>query len=304
VTSTEDLEEGEVATVLDLAVLVTIIKLDILDVGFVEVLLSWPLESLGPGLVTEPVADEIGVTSVDQDWDLLKDAWYETVEWLHPIALEEEVSVDIEVAAVVAADFNAKLLLDIGLVQEVADPAESRVAKVVGILALSTDIIDILASSLVWSNHSVVAVDTGRDAGPDTLAVITSLNHALAAGKGIFHSLALPLIKNSWVSALSAGHWLIVLILSKAISQTVADEDGLQVDVALLVCENLGGEDWDVVTSVRLSGNVEVLLRVFWELLEEEGEESVDVLSSSNGVADRSTAVRVTDIDWLIKEDN
>merc|ERR1711977_26654 len=117
VTSTEDLKEGEVAAVLDLAVLVTTVKLD--------VLLSWPLKCLGPGLVTEPVADEISITSVDQDWDLLKNAWYETVEWLHPVTLEKEVSVDIEVAAVIAADLNAKLLLNIGLVQELADPAES-----------------------------------------------------------------------------------------------------------------------------------------------------------------------------------
>merc|ERR1712093_802583 len=125
VTSTEDPKEGEVAAVLDLAVLVTTVKLDVLDIGLVEVLLSWPLKCLGPGLVTEPVADEISITSVDQDWDLLKNAWYETVEWLHPVTLEKEVSVDIEVAAVIAADLNAKLLLNIGLVQELADPAES-----------------------------------------------------------------------------------------------------------------------------------------------------------------------------------
>lgn len=63
--STEYLEEGEVATILDLSILVTIVKSDVLDVGLVEVLLARPFESICPGLVTEPVADEIGVTSVN-----------------------------------------------------------------------------------------------------------------------------------------------------------------------------------------------------------------------------------------------
>lgn len=302
--STEDLEEGEVTAVLDLAILVAVIKLNILDAGLVEVLLSWPLKSLSPGLVTEPVADEIGVTSIDQDRDLLKDAWYKTVEWLHPITLEEKVSVDIEVAAVIAADFNAQLFLNISLVQELADPAKSRVAKVVGVLALTTDIINVLAGSLVWTDQSVVAVDAGRNARPNALAVVASLNHALATGKCVLHSLAFALIENSWISTLSASHGLIFLILSQPISETVANENGLQVDVALLVGENLRGEDRDVVTGIRLSSNVEVLLGVLWELFEEEGKKGVDVLSGSNGVADGATAIGVTDIDWLVKEDN
>jgi hypothetical protein len=66
------------------------------------------------------------------------------VERLHPVALEEEVSVDVEVAAVIAADFNAELFLNISLVQVLADVTESGVAKVAAILALAADIIDIL----------------------------------------------------------------------------------------------------------------------------------------------------------------
>jgi len=130
VTGTEDLEEREVATVLDLTIFVTVVKFDVLDLSLVESLLSWPLKSIGPSLVAEPVADEVGITSVDQDWDLLDNSWYKTVEWLHPIALEEKVSVDIEVAAVIAADLNTELSLDIRLVQEFADPAKSRVTKI------------------------------------------------------------------------------------------------------------------------------------------------------------------------------
>lgn len=144
VTSTENLKEGEVPTVLDLAILVAIIELDVVDASLVEGLLTRPLKSLSPRLVSEPVADKVGITSIDQNWDLFEDAWHKTVEWLHPVALEKEVSIDIEVAAVIAADFDTKFLLDFLLVQIFADVAKSRIAEVAGVFALATDIIDIL----------------------------------------------------------------------------------------------------------------------------------------------------------------
>ena len=68
--------------------------------------------------------------------------------------------------------------------------------------------------------------------------------------------------------------------------------------------EDLGGEDRDVVTGVRLAGNVESLLGVFWELLEEQSHKGVDILSSRNSVADLATRVRVADVDGLIQEDH
>ena len=60
----------------------------------------------------------------------------------------------------------------------------------------------------------------------------------------------------------------------------------LEVDVAFLVRQDLSSKDGDVVASVRLASNVEVLLCVLRELLEEEREQSVNILASSNGVAD------------------
>lgn len=41
---------------------------------------------------------------------------------------------------------------------------------------------------------------------------------------------------------------------------------------------------------------MEVLFGVFWELLEEEGKEGIDVLSSGDSVANGVAAVRVADI--------
>lgn len=68
--------------------------------------------------------------------------------------------------------------------------------------------------------------------------------------------------------------------------------------------QNLRGEDRDVVASVGLSGNVERLLGVLRELLEEESQKSVDVLASSDSVANRVVAVGETDVNGLVKEDD
>jgi len=49
---------------------------------------------------------------------------------------------------------------------------------------------------------------------------------------------------------------------------------------------------------------VEVLLRVLWKLLKEESKKSIYVLASSNGIADRTTTVGISDVDRLIQEDH
>ena len=58
------------------------------------------------------------------------------------------------------------------------------------------------------------------------------------------------------------------------------------------------------MTGVRLAGDVESLLGVLWELLEEQSHKSVDILSSSNSVADLTARVRVADVDGLVQEDH
>jgi len=131
------------------------------------------------------------------------------VEWLHPVSLEQEISVNIEVAAVIAADFNAELLLNLFLVQELADPAKSRVAKIAGIFTFAANIIDVLASLLVWSNHGIVAVDACRNTRPDALAVVAVLNHALAARQSVLHRLTLSGTKNSRIATLATSHRLV-----------------------------------------------------------------------------------------------
>ena len=219
---------------------------------------------------------------------------------LHPVALEEEVAVDVEVAAVVAGDLGAERLHDLLVVQVAADPAELGVAQVAAVLALAADVVDVLPGALVGAEERVVAVDGCRDAGPDAFAVVTALDERLAAGERVVHGLAFAFVEHGRPSALAARHGSVVLVLGQAVGQAVADEDGLEVDVRLLVAEDLRAEDWDVVSGVRFAGDVEVLMRVLWELLEEEGEEGIDVLAGGYGVADAAATVGVADVDGLI----
>ena len=300
-----DLHEGEVSRGLDLAILlVSLGKREVLKLSLVEALLAGPLKSLGPGLVAKPVADEVGITGIDENRDLLEDAGDETVEGLHPVTLEEEVAVDIEVATVIALNLDTESVHDILLVEVVADPAKSAVAEVVVILALSADVIDVLASALIGADELVVTVDGGRNARPDTAALVAVTDKRLATRESIVHAAALALAENGGVATLTAGHGAVVLILGKRISQAVTNEDGLEVDVAVLVGQDLRGKDGDIVASIRLASNVEVLLGILGELVEEEGKESVDILASSDSVADGVAGVRVADVDGLVKEDN
>ena len=104
------------------------------------------------------------------------------MEGLHPVALEEEVAVNVEIAAVVASDLGAQCLHDFLVVQVFADPAELGIAQVAAVLALAADVVDVLACALVWAEERVVAVDGCGHAGPDAFAVVAALDERFAAG--------------------------------------------------------------------------------------------------------------------------
>ena len=302
-----DLHKGEVAAGLDLAILLSLLlRVDVktLDVGAVEVLVAGPLERVGPGLVAQPVADEVSIAGIDEDRDLLEKLGDKLVVGLHPVAGEEEVAVDVHVAAVIAVDLNTKSGLNIVLVEVLRDPAESRVAEVATVLAVATDVVDVAASALVRTHHGVVAVDAGGNARPDAAGLVASLDEVLASRKGVVHGLALALVQDRGVATLAASHRAVVSVLSKAIGKTVADQNTLQVDVAVLVRQDLGGKDGNVVASIRLSSDVEVLLGVLGELLEEESKESVNILASGDCVANGVGAVREANVDGLVEEDD
>ena len=58
------------------------------------------------------------------------------------------------------------------------------------------------------------------------------------------------------------------------------------------------------MAGIRFARNVEILVRVLWELLEEQGEKCVDVFASSHGVAHRAAAVRESSVHGLVQEDD
>lgn len=301
--STVDLHEGEVARRLDFAVLLAI-GLEGRELGALEALVARPLKLVGPGLVAQPVADEIGITSVNKHRDLLKDARDEEVEGLHPVAVEEEVAVDIEVTAFVAADgLNAEGLHDILLIEVAVNVAQSRVAKTSS-LAINANIIGVPTRLLIRAKNLVVAVDRGGNAAEKSLGLIAALDHGLAPGQGVVHRLALALRENSVIATLAARHGSVVGILGVRVGQAVANQDRLEVDVAVLVGKDLRGEDRNVVTSIRLASNVEILLGILRELLEEQRQQRVDILPGGVCVAHRAAAIRVTDVHGLVEEDD
>lgn len=129
--------------------------------------------------------------------------------------------------------------MDSLLVEVIGNPAKCRVAQIAGILALTTDIVDILASLLIRTDHGIVAVDSGWDTRPNTLTVIAVLDQALATGKGVIHSLALRLIKNSWPWSVTTRLWLIVLVLGEWVRQAVTDQNGLDYPDLLAAVQDL-----------------------------------------------------------------
>lgn len=234
--------EGEVTGGLNLTNLLALVlivdDLEIFKLSGGIFFVTAPLKSIRPGLVAKPVADKVGITSVDEDRNFFEDARNELVERFHPITLEKEISVDVKVARVEAVNFRSNSFQDFGLVEIGADELKISVAEA-AVLARLADIVDVLACALVRSQKSVVAVDRGRNASPSTFAVVARLNHGLAATESIIHRSASALVKDGRVATITASHGAVVFVLSEAIGETVSDQDRLQVDVALLVRENL-----------------------------------------------------------------
>jgi hypothetical protein len=73
--------------------------------------------------------------------------------------------------------------------------------------------------------------------------------------------------------------------LGETISESITDQDGLEVDVTVLVGQDLRGKDGNVMSGIRFTGNMEILCGIFGELLEEQGKKCVDVFTGRDGVA-------------------
>lgn len=301
--SAVDLHESKVSGGLHLAVLLTV-GLEGRELSALESFVTGPLKLVGPSLIAKPVADEVGIASVDENGDLLQDPRHKKVEWLHPVAFEEEVAIDIKVAAVVAIDsLNPKSGHNVALVEILVDVAQAGVTEAAA-LAVDTHVVRIATRLLVSSENLIVAVHRGRHAAEPALAFVAAADHGLTARQGVVHGLALALTQNSIVATFSASHGAVVRVLAVRISQAVADQNRLEVDIAILVRENLGGEDGNVVASITFTGNVEVLLGILRKFLEEQRQQCINILAGRGGVADGVATVGVANVYGLVKEDD
>ncbi|KAH3667568.1 hypothetical protein OGATHE_003091 [Ogataea polymorpha] len=190
VSSIKHSSKCELASILDFADLGAILQGEVVQLGGLELLVSRPWELIRPGLVSEPIADEILVSCVDQDRKTL----FQKIDNIlvvrfHPITSKQEVSVHVE---------------------------------------------------------------------------ITRL----------------------WVG------------------QTVANQHRGEVERSVSMSENLGGKHWNVMTTVRLTSDVEVVLQQVWELLVEQLQEGVNVFTSCDRVRDRLGRVRESNVDRLVKKNN
>lgn len=88
----------------------------------------------------------------------------------HPIAVEQKVSIHVEVAGRIAVDFSSKRLFDLFSIEEIGNPSKLGIAKVFGILALFTDVVHILPRPLIWTHHRVIAIDRRGDTRPNAFA--------------------------------------------------------------------------------------------------------------------------------------
>lgn len=70
------------------------------------------------------------------------------VKWLHPITVQQEVSIDVEVATIVAIDFNSKTLHHRWLIEPLVNVVKPIVTKWI-VATLYTDIIWILTCNSV-----------------------------------------------------------------------------------------------------------------------------------------------------------
>lgn len=209
----------------------------------------------------------------------------------HPVAVEQKVSIHVEVAGRVAVDFSSNRLFDLVAVEVLCNPSKLRVTKVLGVLAFLSNVIHILPRPLIWTHHYVIAIDRCRDTCPNAFAFIAAFNERLAAGKCIIHPATSALVEDGRPAALPTSHGPIVRILSQTIRETVPNQNRFKIDIPMLVTEDFRREHRNVVARVRLAGDMKILLRILGKLREEQSEQGINIFARCNSIADRSSAV-------------
>mmetsp|Transcript_17471 Transcript_17471/g.26936 ORF Transcript_17471/g.26936 Transcript_17471/m.26936 type:complete len:418 (+) Transcript_17471:78-1331(+) len=230
-------------------------------VGSLEVGLAVPLDSVGPGLATSPVADEVLVSGVDEHIkSTSEDVSDLGREAEHPVA--EHGSVDEHVALLPLPALNAEDLLDGRVGHHVVSGGEV-VAHRRNVTLLS-DVIDV----------ELGLARVSKDDAHEDVADIHSLHPAVAVVNHVVTDIESSL-KDNVLSLLDemvlVGEVIVSGVLGVGVDEAVSDSHSLEVDLQVLgVLEHeVVGDSRDVVTGVTLSGDVEVLALHFGVSFEE-----------------------------------
>ena len=79
------------------------------------------------------------------------------MEWFHPVALQQETSIHVEITAIIAVNFSAQSLEDFGSVEPLGDPAKLLIAQRSTIRAFFADIVRVLTRALIRADQGAVA---------------------------------------------------------------------------------------------------------------------------------------------------
>jgi len=236
-----------------------------------EAVLARPLHLVEHGISTEMVANEVIFTVVENDGDLSQKPGNQVQ--ITTFEIINEVLIDSVRAGLPSAVTNAQLGAD-SLLVDIVDNRVKVVAQ--STIALLTDIINVDVTSSTQ--------DDGLDltAGVEGAVVVTRVDIRSAG-----FVLLLSLVHDTAVNeAVGIEIRSIAGSLDQWVSPAVTDGNTLQVDATL--AEDVGSNGRDVVSSIRLTSDVErqaSVLRVLLEEVAQEGEEISGDLSLISHIA-------------------
>mmetsp|Transcript_42154 Transcript_42154/g.89794 ORF Transcript_42154/g.89794 Transcript_42154/m.89794 type:complete len:298 (-) Transcript_42154:694-1587(-) len=227
-----DAEEVEIRMAAELSYLLALDEERLLP-GGAELRLVPPVQSQGPLLIAQPVADEILVPGIDQDVNAGgQHRRNELMVVLHEV--KREGLVDDHVAAL-EVFVHAKLLLNILVVKELH--VVGHVVTQRWLVALDALVIGVHARSLVWDLESQVAHLVGtraRGLGDGRHPGVATCEGSLASRHGGLESGARHGVvdhRRGVALAALAHHVRIPLVLLLGVGEAVPDAHALEIDL-------------------------------------------------------------------------
>lgn len=265
-----DSQELEVAHFLQLSRGLPVDK-PLLILSTLEVLLLRPLDCVGPGLSSSPVADEVFVAAVDEDVCLggVEKELNLVSKVEQPVAHHE--GMDSGAAHCPSAAGNVELLLHFCLVQELL--SQSHVVTCWRHVTLLSDVVNI-ELGISW---------VSEDCSGEQLAVLESvhpvafLNELLANLEGALQQI----IGNSPHQVILLSKLGILGVLHVRVYPSIADGNSLQIHAIVGgIGQVVVSNRWNVVTSITLTCEIEVSTLELWILLKEPVNELLEVVSN------------------------